>query len=256
MPAPRTVLHVVRCGSTMDEARALAQSGAADGSVVVADAQDRGRGTKGRSWLSLPGLGLYASYLLRPRRGEVLRLDLLPLAAGLAARDALRAAAGVEARLKWPNDLVLGRLKIGGVLCESTSRGGAPRHAIVGVGLNLGHGAEDFPPELRPLATSVRLAAGAAPDRDAVLSALIAALDRWTGALRRGERDAIIESSAAAMAFTPGDKVVLSDATGSFAGVWRGLAADGRFVVEREGASEPGAAAVFGAGDVRALDWA
>ncbi len=241
---------MARCGSTMDEARALAESGAADGAVVAADAQDAGRGTKGRAWLSRPGLGLYASYVVRPRLDETLRLELLPLAAGLAARDALRAA-GVEARLKWPNDLVLGRLKIGGVLCESSSLGAAPRHAIVGVGLNLGHGAEDFPPELRPFATSVRLAAGEAPDRDAVLAALVAALDRWTGALRRGERDAIIESSAAAMAFAPGDRVVLSGADGSFAGVWRGLATDGRPVVEREGASAGPAA-----GDIRVLDWA
>ena len=251
MPAPRSVIRIDRCGSTMDEARALARSGAADGTVVAADAQDRGRGTRGRVWLSRPGLGLYASYVVRFRSGERLRLELLPLAAGLAARDALREAAGVEARLKWPNDLVLGRLKIGGVLCESSSRGAAPRVAIVGVGLNLGHGAEDFPPELRPLATSARLAAGAAPDRDAVLAALVAGLDRWTGALRRGDRDAIIESAAAAMAFAPGDRIVLSDAAGSFAGVWRGLAADGRPVVEREGA-----AGERGRGDARALDWA
>lgn len=254
MGTSRTVLQVVRCVSTMDEARALARSGAADGSVVAADAQDRGRGTAGRAWLSPPGLGLYASYLVRPRRGEVLRLELLPLAGGLAARDALREAAAVEARLKWPNDLVLGRLKVGGVLCEGASRGGAARHAIVGVGLNLGHGVEDFPPALRPLATSVRLAAGAAPDRGPVLDALVAALDRWTGALRRGGRDAIIESAAAAMAFAPGDRLVLSGAAGAFAGVWRGLAPDGRCLVEREGGT--GVPEAFGAGDVRIVDWA
>jgi biotin-(acetyl-CoA carboxylase) ligase len=85
----------------------------------------------------------------------------------------------------------------------------------------------------------------------AVIAALVAALDRWTGALRGGERDAIIESSAAAMAFAPGGRIVLSDATGTFAGVWRGLAAAGRLVVDREGA-----AAALGAGDVRVLEWA
>ncbi len=256
MPAARTVLRLARCGSTMDEARGLARSGATDGSVVAADAQDRGRGTRGRAWLSRPGLGLYASYLLRPGPGETLRLGLLPLAAGLAARDALREAAAVEARLKWPNDLVVGRLKIGGVLGESPSRGGIPRYAIVGVGLNLGHGTEDFPPELRPLATSARLAAGAVPDRDAVLDALVGALDRWTAALRRGDGDAIIEASSAAMAFAPGDRVVASDAAGSFAGIWRGLAVDGACRVERETASGAGTIAGFESGGLRILDWA
>ncbi|MBE3131017.1 MAG: biotin--[acetyl-CoA-carboxylase] ligase, partial [Acidobacteria bacterium] len=133
-----TIVHRRECvASTNDTARELALAGADHGTAVVAGEQTRGRGTKGRVWHSPPGLGLYASFILRgPAAGPVPFLHLLPLAAGLAASDAVLAAAGAAVRLKWPNDLVHDGKKLGGILSEGVSGGPAGDFAVVGVGIN------------------------------------------------------------------------------------------------------------------------
>ncbi len=114
MPFGTAVHRLESVASTNDAARDLAQAGAAHGTAVVAREQSRGRGTKGRAWHSPAGLGLYASFIIRgPGGGPVPSPHLLPLAAGLAASDAIAAGAGIEVRLKWPNDLVLGGRKVG-----------------------------------------------------------------------------------------------------------------------------------------------
>ncbi len=175
--------------STNDTARELARAGAAHGTVVVADAQTRGRGTKGRSWHSPRGLGLYASFILRWDGPDGFRapFSLLPLAAGLAAADAVRDAAGLEARLKWPNDLVHGRKKLGGILTEAVFAAGRPGFAVVGVGLNVNHGEADFPGGIRETATSIRLATGHESDREALLASLCLGLERWYNPLVQGD---------------------------------------------------------------------
>ncbi len=134
------------CVSTNDVAKALAAEGADDGTVVVADEQTGGRGTKGRGWHSAPGLGLYASVILRPGRSDI---ALIPAMAGVAVAEAVRAAAGIEARLKWPNDIVWRGKKLGGILSESAFRGDEVGYVVVGIGLNLRHRRADFPADIR-----------------------------------------------------------------------------------------------------------
>ncbi len=139
------IRRFARCGSTMDEARVRALAGAPEGLVVVADEQTAGRGTKGRTWHSPPGTGLYATFLFRPAAEPT----LLPLAVGLAV---LRAAAETApaVRLKWPNDLVWEGRKIAGVLCEGGPDGSGGRFVLAGIGINVGQTEEDFPPSSRP----------------------------------------------------------------------------------------------------------
>lgn len=213
-----------RCASTMDEARALAAAGAADGTVVVADEQSRGRGTKGRLWHSPPGFGLYASIVVRPRPGEsAAAMRLLPLAAGLAARDALREACGAEVRLKWPNDLVHGHRKVGGVLCESVSADGEFRYAVAGFGINLDHAETDFPPELRDSAASLRTIGAAPCGRDEVLRSLVGAFAARAGMLREGRARELLRDYETGLAFVPGDRIVVTTARGRTRGVFLGL---------------------------------
>ncbi len=151
------LVRLASCISTNDEAKRLARQGAPGGTAVVADAQTAGRGTRGRSWHSPPGLGLYLSIILRP---PIHDLAGLPLRAAVAVRDAVRDAAGVVAEVEPPNDLVFGGRKLGGILCESAIEGGNVEFAIVGVGLNVGHGPGDFPPELAGTAVSLRIITG------------------------------------------------------------------------------------------------
>jgi BirA family biotin operon repressor/biotin-[acetyl-CoA-carboxylase] ligase len=151
------LVRLASCLSTNDEAKRLARQGAPGGTAVVADAQTAGRGTRGRFWHSPPGLGLYLSIILRPPIHDPAGL---PLRAALAVREALREAAGVAVEVEPPNDLVFGGRKLGGILCESAFEGGNIEFAIVGVGLNVGHGPGDFPPELADTAISLRIVLG------------------------------------------------------------------------------------------------
>jgi BirA family transcriptional regulator, biotin operon repressor / biotin---[acetyl-CoA-carboxylase] ligase len=184
MTRAATVGRVVRLGrveSTQSVAFALAAEGAADGTVVVADSQAAGRGRRGHVWLDEPGASLLVSIVLRPRL-ETARLPLLSLAAGVAVADALAEVAGLVPRLKWPNDVLVGGRKIAGILLES--RVGPAPLVVLGIGVNLAQRA--FPPELDGRATSVALETAGDADREALLGALLEALDRQCDGLERG----------------------------------------------------------------------
>jgi len=218
------------CGSTNDEAKRLAREGAAEGTAVVAAEQTAGRGTKGRSWHSARGLGLYASVILRPRSAA--RLSLLPLAAGLAAREAVERTTGLLPGLRWPNDLILDGKKLGGVLCETEFSGNKVAFAVVGLGLNVGHRPADFPPDLRASAVSIRIARGRLRDGSAaapaaLLEAYLDELGGWVGDLRDGRPARLIRAFEFHSVLKPGDGVEVDFAAGRREGRYLGLALDG-----------------------------
>jgi BirA family transcriptional regulator, biotin operon repressor / biotin---[acetyl-CoA-carboxylase] ligase len=158
-------------GSTNDEARRRAEDDAPDWTVIVAEHQTAGRGRLGRTWRDAPGGSLLCSVLLRPRldAGEV---HLLTLAAAVAMID----AAGLPGlAAKWPNDLVVGERKCGGILAEAELRGGGIRHVVLGVGVNVSSSPEHLPEEVRSSSTSLAIE-GAAVDRDGLLTRFLASL--------------------------------------------------------------------------------
>ena len=165
--------------STQRIAFALAEAGAADRTVVVADTQTAGRGRRGRAWRDEGGASVLASIVVRPRL-SVGDLPKLSLATAVAVAEAVEAVAGVAARLKWPNDVVVDGRKLAGILLES--RVGAAPLVVVGIGLNLRQGS--FPPELATTATSVWLESGRLVDRDTMLEALLGAFDGWRATLQ------------------------------------------------------------------------
>ena len=144
LPVQWDIRRVRETGSTNEDAFALGRAGAAAGIVVVAGSQTRGRGRMDRSWFSPPGTGLYCSVLLRP----VISLQdagLLSLCAALAMTDAVRAS-GLQASVKWPNDIVFDGRKLCGILSACDGDAGGLRFAVVGSGLNLLPGS--YPEEL------------------------------------------------------------------------------------------------------------
>ena len=152
--------------STNDDARTLAREGAPHLTVVVADAQTAGRGRLGRTWSSPRGLGLIASWVARPPL-PVERWTLVPLLAGVAAAEAVRARTGVVATLKWPNDLRVGERKLGGILVEAE----VPEFVVVGLGVNVSQTV--FPEDLAAIATSIALEGGMRLDRADLLAATL-----------------------------------------------------------------------------------
>jgi BirA family transcriptional regulator, biotin operon repressor / biotin---[acetyl-CoA-carboxylase] ligase len=167
--------------STNSDAMTAAREGAPHGSVYFADEQLAGRGRGSNAWLSAAGEGLYVSVLLRPQL-PLARLPLLPLAAGLAAADAVRAAAGLTVDLRWPNDLLLGPRKAGGILVEAHTEDHTVAYVVVGVGINVHQRA--FPADLATPATSLDLEAGRRVSRQLLLAALLKSLEREALALQ------------------------------------------------------------------------
>jgi BirA family biotin operon repressor/biotin-[acetyl-CoA-carboxylase] ligase len=158
-------------GSTNEEARRLALEGAPAWTVIAAGHQTAGRGRLGRSWQDVPGKALLCSVILRPRLAPE-EIHPISLAAAVAMIDAARSP---SLAAKWPNDLVVGERKCGGILAEADVRGGAVRHVVLGGGVNVSTGPEDLPLELRGTTTSLAIE-GAGIDRDRLLTGFLGSL--------------------------------------------------------------------------------
>ena len=161
-------------GSTNTDALEATRAGAPHGSVWFTDEQTAGRGRGGHRWISTARQGLYASVLLRPDF-PVERLPLLPLAAGLAAAEAIRAVCGLAVDLRWPNDLLLGPRKTGGILVESKIDSGVVAFAVVGIGINVHQ--REFGAGLATPATSLDMEMGRKVSRQDLLVALLKSLE-------------------------------------------------------------------------------
>ncbi len=220
--------------STMSDASLLARAGEPEGTVVVAETQEAGRGRRGRVWHSPPGLNLYFSLLLRPAL-PTHRVGPLTLVVGLALARAVEGLAGVSPRLKWPNDLHCGGRKLAGILTELSAELDAVHHVVVGVGVNVNADTQDFPEPLRGLATSLCLESGGRKfDRAQVLAAFLSELepayDRFVGAgLEPFLAD--IESRSASR----GRTIEVEVGNQRVTGIARGIRLDGALIVELAG---------------------
>ena len=148
---------LAQTGSTNDDLLAAARAGAAEGAVLVAEHQTRGRGRQGRQWVSRTGSALIFSVLLRPAAVPPADRGWLPLLTGVAVARALRQQAGVDAALKWPNDVLAGGAKLAGILAEQ-----AGEAIVMGVGLNVAATRDELPPP-GPGALPADLAGAARP---------------------------------------------------------------------------------------------
>jgi BirA family transcriptional regulator, biotin operon repressor / biotin---[acetyl-CoA-carboxylase] ligase len=163
----RSLEILAETGSTNDDARAALERGALDGHTIVADRQSAGRGARGRVWSSPGGSDLYFSIVSRAHI-DLSRSPPLTLAIGLGVARAIEALAQREARVKWPNDVLLGGRKCAGILVEASARGAMLEGAVIGIGIDVNR--EDFDPELDVIATSMKRERGERFDRATVLA--------------------------------------------------------------------------------------
>jgi BirA family biotin operon repressor/biotin-[acetyl-CoA-carboxylase] ligase len=190
-----TVVYFPTIGSTNDAAAAIAIRPGGEGAVVVADAQTSGRGRRGRAWFSPPLSGLYVSVVLAParaRRDADRALQLVTLTAGVALAEAIEHATGLRPAIKWPNDLLLGRRKLGGILAEGVSAASGEMRVVVGYGINVWPAA--YPPELADRATSLESELGRAIDRASLWVETLAALSARYDDLIGERYDAILDA--------------------------------------------------------------
>lgn len=229
-----SVVRVAETDSTNRMARALAESGACDGTVVIAERQTAGRGRLGRSWLSRGSFGLWFSVLLRPEFEPNLG-GLLGIGAAVAVVRAVDKLTGVCADLKWPNDVLIGGRKVCGVLAEASTASGRLEWAVVGVGLNLFPPEGGFPPELSPVATSLseHLGPDAVINREHLLAAVLEELEYCISLLERGTRGAraLADEAERLMQAMIGRRITVKAASGEYEAVAARLDDEGGLVV-------------------------
>ena len=270
------VLVMARTGSTNTDCAARARAGAPEGLVLAAEEQTAGRGRLGRTWLSPPRAALTFSVLLRPAGVPPARRGWLPLLAGVATATAVRHVSGLDARLKWPNDLLLGPRKLAGILAEQSGDA-----VIVGIGVNVSATRAELPvtgaaalpaaaspgpslpaaalpaaapPAVSLPATSLLLEGSASLDREWLLREILAEIDRWYRAWRGTEVPGDPQASGLRAAYlglcsTVGRDVRAELPAGNvIRGTAAGIDADGRLIVRT-----PEGEVAVGAGDVRHL---
>lgn len=218
-------------GSTNTDAMAAGRDGAPHGSVFFTDEQTAGRGRGDHGWQSVVGEGLYVSVLLRPTIA-LESLPVIPLVAGLAAAQAIHVAAGVDVDLRWPNDLLIGERKTGGILVESKTEAGAAAFVVIGVGVNVHQRA--FDPGLSTPATSLDLESGRTISRQALLIALLESLQQETSGLHDSAVVAAIPARVAKMSTWLWNRRIEVHGPQSCVGVTAGLDARGFLLVRTD----------------------
>jgi BirA family biotin operon repressor/biotin-[acetyl-CoA-carboxylase] ligase len=215
-----------KTGSTNDDARGLAESGAAAGTVVIAEEQERGRGRLGRAWHSPAGVNLMFSVVLRPTLPAG-KIGLFTIAAGVAMTRAVRGLCGLDARIKWPNDVRVRGKKLAGILAEA---GGGTEYVVLGVGVNVNLAAESLPEDLRPIATSLRIETGREWRRTDVFLRAMEELETVMAALESGHSAGVI-SAWRDLAEAMGRRVRVVTPGGEFAGPAIGIRESGALVI-------------------------
>lgn len=164
--------------STNITACRLAREGAPEGTVVVADAQGKGKGRLNRVWQSPPGRNLYVSIILRPHIAPP-AAPQLTLVAGVAVAEQLTACGLKDVTIKWPNDVLISGKKVCGILTEMNSSARGVDFIILGIGLNVNMNREDFEPALGNIATSLQIETGKTHDRIDIISGLLNFFETW-----------------------------------------------------------------------------
>ena len=224
----RPLKHLVATASTQTVALKWAASGAPEGAVVAADHQTAGRGRWGRPWHSAPGALIQFSVVLRPRL-EASRLGLLSIATGVGCCEAMRAC-GLEASLKWPNDVNVSGRKLAGMLIETQSAGPRIAAAVAGIGINYRWLPEDMPEDISESATSMAAECSARglplPGREEVLASVLRSLEDAYDTLSENPDGLVAEASERSevlgrevLVWTPGED--------SYSGTARRILADG-----------------------------
>lgn len=231
----RNVLYFDILDSTNSYAKKLATEGCEDGTVIIAGRQSAGRGRTGKTWDSLENKGIYLTVILKPLIPPE-KIQLLTLAASVAAVDSIRSLCEVEAGIKWPNDIILDGRKVCGILTELNCETDLVNFAAIGIGLNHSQMPGDFSDELSDKAVSLmtymqgRGTEGKIPDRLDLTRSLLTELDKVYALLREDCGSEIIEMWKQ-RSITIGREVCIHQRDGQFTGTARDITPEGRLVV-------------------------
>jgi BirA family biotin operon repressor/biotin-[acetyl-CoA-carboxylase] ligase len=223
------VYYYASVTSTNDVARELAESGAGEGTTVVAEEQTAGRGRLGRAWVSAKSEGLYHSIILRPNIPPS-DVPVLSLVVAVALAELVSERYPLAVDIKWPNDVLMGERKFAGILAETEIAHNAVAYVIIGIGINLNQ--TFFPPEIAAQATSIRLETGRTSDPDEFRQKLYFKLDAWYDLFLRHGAAEVIRRWCELSSYAEDKSVKVMTGDRTIAGITRGLTPDGALVIE------------------------
>jgi BirA family biotin operon repressor/biotin-[acetyl-CoA-carboxylase] ligase len=214
--------------STNTLAMDLAQKGASHGTVVLAETQTGGKGRLGRVWASPLG-NVYLSAVLRPNV-PANKAPLITLMGAVAVASAIRSYPGLDAGIKWPNDVLLSGKKVAGLLTEMSAEQDRVRYVVLGIGVNVNMGLRELPADVRPLATTLSIASGRTVDRTELLRQLLGQLDRWYAVFVKDEAGVLVAWKS--LNITLGQRVAVSSGGATMEGLAEDVDHEGRLLVK------------------------
>lgn len=186
----REIFFYEKVGSTNTVASNLAGQ-VAEGTVIIADTQEKGRGRLGRLWVSPPGENIYMSIILQPQI-ETRDATLITIMAAVASANALRKTTGLNISIKWPNDLIFHERKIGGILTELKTDQKGILFSVIGIGINVNTDINSFPEDVRGIATSVKNETGKLFSREEIVAETLNEIDNWYMILKAMKREVLL----------------------------------------------------------------
>ncbi len=239
-------LHLFpEAASTNTLAMDMAMKGAPEGTVVIAETQTGGKGRLGRKWFSPKG-NLYLSVILRPVIATY-KAPLITLTGAVAVASAIRKQCGLDARIKWPNDIIISGKKACGLLTEMSAEQDRIRYIVLGIGIDVNMGLDVLPVDVRALTTSLAAEAGETIDRTVLLQRVLRELDSWYQIFLANEQDMLREWTALNM--TIGNRVTVTGAGRVVEGLAQRIDSEGRLMIELD----DGTVHAVAAGDVTVL---
>ena len=217
--------------STNNEARRMAEKGALEGTVILAARQTAGKGRRGRNWESPRGTGIWMSFLLRPEF-EPSHASMLTLTAAMAVAQGIRRTTGLDCQIKWPNDIVISKKKICGILTEMGTNGVKINYVLIGVGINVN--LKEFPEEMQDKATSLILEGGHEYDRNQVIAQVMKYFEiNYEKFIQTCDFTHLLDDYHRILA-NLNQPVRVIDGDRSFEGICRGIDEKGELLVERQ----------------------
>lgn len=220
--------------STNARAKQEADNGAAEGTLVVTDMQTAGRGRRGRSWNSPAGVNVYFTLILKPVY-EPDKAAMVTLVMALAVAEGISLTCGLEAEIKWPNDVVVNGKKVCGILTEMSMEHGRVRHVAVGVGVNVG--LQEFPPEIADKAANLEAECKKSVSRVALAANILRAFEKHYDSFRQELSLSCIQEKYNGRLVNRDREVRVLDPKGEFQGIARGINEFGELLVERDDGS-------------------
>jgi len=227
----RKIYYYPSIGSTNDEAKKLAQNRAPHGTLVIAEEQTGGKGRLGRTWISPPREGIWLSIILRPSL-EPYEAPRITMTCAVAAAKAIRKVAGIDCRIKWPNDLLVEGKKVAGILTEMSADMDSINFVVTGIGINVNN--TDFPAEIKETATSLKLASGKNVDRLKILTEFLSQFEGFYRDLENGDFEKIL-GEWRELSCNLGKRVRIIGRNSELEGIALDVDSDGALLVKTDG---------------------